>query len=135
MAPSIWCDGDKFATWRLSPRTASPIPNARRLPSGLSTGDPIAYTVRVEEVVKGDADEQVEMTSARSSTSCGLEMSVGQRWRLYASGDNQLHVGVCSGSQLLADAVSPAEGDPHAAPAMVLLLALVFAMIRLLARF
>jgi hypothetical protein len=77
-----------------------------------STADPVRYTLAVDEVLKGDAGVQVEVATARNGASCGLEMSIGQRWRLYAYRDGGLQVNLCGGSHLL----SPDSSAPNAAP-------------------
>jgi hypothetical protein len=111
----------------------------------VSSGDPIRYTVRVEEVLKGQVGEQVEVLSARDGASCGLELGEGQRWRLFAHRDGELHVGLCSHSELLDAEVPPPSGAPVTAegtgwhlllPALLpsIFVAIVVGALRLLGR-
>jgi len=111
----------------------------------ISTGDPITYTLVVEEVLKGEVGSRVEIVSARSSPSCGLEMMAGQRWRVYALLDGELHANICSGSELLAAGVPPPEGTAPEAPlpafdrfptlGLAALVAILLFVIRSLGRF
>lgn len=78
-----------------------------------NSADPVRFTVAVEEVLKGDAGSQVEVTTARFGASCGLEMAIGQRWRLHAQRDGGLQAHLCGGSTLL----SPDSGGPNPVPA------------------
>ena len=95
----------------------------------ISTGDAIVYTVWVEDVLKGEAEDRVEVSSARTSASCGLEMSEGQRWRLYAHRDGGLHVGACSRNELLGSDVATPDSVAAgwSAPAVGLLVLLQMA--------
>jgi hypothetical protein len=75
--------------------------------------DPVRYTVAVEEVLKGDVGSQIKVTTARDGAGCGLELSIGQRWRLHAHRDDGLRVSLCGGSTFL----SPDSGGPNHVPA------------------
>lgn len=48
-----------------------------------SSGDPAMLVFRVEEAVKGDLGELVEVETAASGASCGIEAPVGQRIGLF----------------------------------------------------
>jgi len=48
-----------------------------------SSGDPATLVFRVEEAVKGDLGELVEVETAVSGVSCGIEAAVGQRLGLF----------------------------------------------------
>ncbi len=48
-------------------------------PGSQSSMDPAIYVVRVERELKGDLPERVELTTASSGASCGLENKVGDR--------------------------------------------------------
>lgn len=84
-----------------------------------STGDPVRYTLAVEEVLKGDAGAQVEIVTAREEVSCGLEMAIGQRWRLHAYRDGELHANYCGGSELLSIVSAGPDSVPADAPLSV----------------
>ncbi len=80
----------------------------------MSSADPVRYTIAVERVFKGnEVGSQVEVSTARSGASCGLEMSIGQRWRLYAYRDGGLQANLCGGSELL----SPGSASSNPVPA------------------
>jgi hypothetical protein len=61
----------------------------------LST-DPDIFTFRVDESVKGGLSGEVEVRSARSGASCGLEVGVGQQAGLFLRRDgNTWHSNLC----------------------------------------
>jgi hypothetical protein len=87
----------------------------------MSSADPIGYRVAVERVLKGEVGAELTVRSARSGASCGAELAVGQRWRLYAhEADGGLWVSLCSGNELLGPTAEPGgEGAGHGAPPAV----------------
>lgn len=77
----------------------------------------VTYSFSVEQVLKGDASSVLEIVTFQDSAACGLNMGVGQRWRLnLESWDGQLHTSLCSGSERLTEVVPlpspPAGGTP-----------------------
>jgi hypothetical protein len=52
-----------------------------------STGDPVTLGFRVEQVLKGDLGERVEVVTAASGASCGIEARPGERLTLLLSRD------------------------------------------------
>jgi hypothetical protein len=67
----------------------------------ISSGDPVTYTVQVEQTFKGDPQSELTFTSARYGASCGLEgMQVDRRYTFFLNGDgDQLFGSLCSGTQ------------------------------------
>ncbi len=56
----------------------------------MSSGDPVTYTVAVERVFKGDASGELELTSAMSGASCGLErMVVDRRYTFFLDAEGR----------------------------------------------
>jgi hypothetical protein len=52
---------------------------------------------RVEQVYKGDIDNQIEVETARDGASCGIELGVGERTGLLLERDGELwRAGLCS---------------------------------------
>ncbi len=81
--------------------------------------DPVRYTFAVESTLKGAAEISVDVRSPTSSAGCGMEFALAQRWRMYAHRDEigQLHTGLCSGNELLAEqAQIPAPTPAPLAP-------------------
>lgn len=72
----------------------------------VGSADPVAHTVVVDEVLKGDVGETVEITSARYGASCGLEgIEVGREYVVFAAhrdfrGDttDELWANLCGGT-------------------------------------
>jgi hypothetical protein len=60
-----------------SPRGAGPI----------SSADPDIFTFQVDEMLKGELGREVEVWSAMSGASCGLEVRIGQEIGLFLSRD------------------------------------------------
>lgn len=49
-------------------------------PGGVSSSaDPDIFTFRVDKAIKGDLGQEIEVWSARSGASCGLEVAIGQQ--------------------------------------------------------
>jgi hypothetical protein len=70
--------------------------------------DPLLYTFAVESVLKGDMGEFVVIRTGRGGGDCGLSMSVGDRWSIFASGrEDELWVGICGSSVALARGITP----------------------------
>ncbi|MBD0330779.1 MAG: hypothetical protein ICV64_11840 [Thermoleophilia bacterium] len=53
----------------------------------MSTGDPVTLVFEVEQAVKGTLPSRVEVVTATSSASCGLEVPLGQRVGLFLTRD------------------------------------------------
>lgn len=67
----------------------------------MSSGDPVTYTVDVEEWFKGERSDPVEVLSAMDGASCGLEgVRAGQRYVVFASEsrDGELWASLCGGT-------------------------------------
>ncbi len=69
----------------------------------MSSMDPITYTFDVERWFKGERENPVEILSAMSGASCGLEgVRAGQRYVVFASesrrGDRELWASLCGGT-------------------------------------
>lgn len=92
----------------------------------MSSTDPVTYTVAVDRAYKGDTADRIEVLSAVSGASCGLEgVRVGQRYLVFADhgrgGD--LWASLCGGTapwsaDLEADVVA-AAGPGTAVPPSV----------------
>jgi hypothetical protein len=62
-----------------------------------SSADPDIFTFRVDDAVKGDLGQQIDVWSARSGASCGLEVSLGQQIGLFLRRDGARWTsGLCS---------------------------------------
>ena len=79
-----------------------------------SSGDPVSYTFAVEEVLKGSVGAAVVVTSARGGASCGMAFGLAERWRVYAYARESggPGTGICSGNELLAEAVPIPAPEP-----------------------
>lgn len=69
----------------------------------MSSMDPVTYTFDVERWLKGEPEDPVEILSAMSGASCGLEgVRAGQRYVVFASesrrGDRDLWASLCGGT-------------------------------------
>jgi hypothetical protein len=87
-------------------------------------GNPVRYTFAVEQSLKGTLGTSIDVSSAKSSASCGQEFAIAQRWKVFAFADDQGHLqtGLCSGDELLGErAQVPASGS---SPPTALLLAI-----------
>jgi hypothetical protein len=74
-----------------------------------SSADPIAWTVVVDAVQKGDIDKQVTVYSPRNDASCGIDFVLGGRYEMFAYGsDGRLEVGQGDVQQIGALADAPA---------------------------
>lgn len=80
-----------------------------RVPGLSSSSDPVAKVFEVAEVRKGEVPARVEVLTASSSASCGLEVETGRAYVVVArdSGDG-LRASLCGGTRLLS-AVSAAD--------------------------
>lgn len=89
----------------------------------IGSGDPIVYTFAVEQVVKGPAAVQIDLSSPRDGASCGQTFSLAERWRVFASADGSggLATGICSGNELLGENAPLPPVDPPAPPIGLLL--------------
>lgn len=75
----------------------------------ISSADPVEVTFKVDASWKGEVGNEVTVTTALSSVSCGYEFVEGESYLVYAysrEGDesNQLGVGLCSRTMRLASA-------------------------------
>lgn len=76
---------------------------------------PILYRFGVEEVIKGNPGDWIDIATGAGSAGCGAGFSLGSRWRVYASEDNDgVPVSIsCSGNKLI-DLVAPVPaGVPY----------------------
>lgn len=67
----------------------------------MSSGDPVTYTVDVEQWFKGEGSGPVEVLSAMDGASCGLEgVRAGERYVVFASEsrDGELWASLCGGT-------------------------------------
>jgi hypothetical protein len=89
----------------------------------VSSGDPLRYTFALEETLKGELSGTLEVLSARSGASCGMEFGLAQRWRVFAYVDESGHLQshLCSGNELLAEGV-PISTSPTPSPSPVVAL-------------
>ena len=78
------------------------------------SGDTVSYTFAVEEVLKGSAGGELVVTSTRDGASCGMTFGLAERWRIYAHARESggLGTGICSGNELLAEAVPIPAPEP-----------------------
>jgi hypothetical protein len=65
------------------------------------SGDQIDWTFAVESVQKGRAYDRQHVISSESSTACGWEFEVGERYQVFADReeDGTLHTSICSGTR------------------------------------
>lgn len=87
------------------------------LTPGSAGGYGIRYTFAVEEVLKGSTGPFVDIKSGMGGGDCGLLMTVGERWKIFASGfEGEYWVSICGPNQLLAAGVAvppaPLRLDP-----------------------
>jgi hypothetical protein len=89
----------------------------------VGSGDPLRYTFAIEEAIKGEPAESLQLFSARSGASCGQEFGLAQRWRVYARADGVagLTTSLCSGNELLTENAPLPPADPSPPPAGLLL--------------
>jgi hypothetical protein len=74
----------------------------------ISSADPVQVTFQVYSVWKGPVNEQLVVTTARESASCGYAFSQGLEYLVYAYGsESELAADICSRSRSL----SGADGD------------------------
>jgi hypothetical protein len=78
-----------------------------------SSIDPVTWTFSVESVVKGDVGAEQQVTTAATSASCGLELSAGQAYVVFASvnsadGTGPLQAGLCGGTRPAVPGEQPA---------------------------
>jgi len=87
--------------------------------------DPVRYTFAVEQSLKGELTNTIDVRSAKSSASCGQEFAIAQRWRVFAFADDkgQLQTGLCSGNELLGERVPIPAPPSNSPPPPTLLLA------------
>ena len=88
----------------------------------MSSGDPATYVLQVRRVHAGQAQEVLEVQTAASGASCGLELPSSGPVLLYAQDDDAgvLTGSLCGGSRTATDAEAVAvagEGRPPAAAA------------------
>jgi HEAT repeat protein len=63
----------------------------------ISTGDPIEYTIEIDQVWKGDVGDIASVISARAGASCGYTFKIGETYLIYARlHDGKFHTGLCS---------------------------------------
>jgi hypothetical protein len=77
-----------------------------RIGNVTSTMDPIHWTFAVDAVEKGGGGDRITVSSARSSASCGVEFSLGQRYRVYASASGLIGLEVFMGNVEELDALA-----------------------------
>jgi len=88
----------------------------------IGSADPLRYTFALEQTLKGAPKLSLDVLSARSGASCGMEFAAAQRWRIYAYADEagQLQTGLCSGNELLAENAPIPVPTPAPPPAALL---------------
>ncbi len=90
-------------------------------PRGLpeSSSEPAAYEVAVDRVYKGDVARRVEVVTASSGASCGLELPANGRAVFFAQGSGASVQGqLCDGTRVgAADTAVVGEGTPPPPPA------------------
>lgn len=66
-----------------------------------SSGDPVTYTVAVDEVLKGESGPVTKVESAAEGASCGLEVEVGRSYVIFAgAGDDGVYqANLCGGTR------------------------------------
>lgn len=90
----------------------------REEPEGVLTAstDPVTLVFEVTAVTKGDAAAVQGVRTASSGASCGLEVSVGQVYEVYARDDaTSLRADLCGGTRLAAGRPGPAGSPPASA--------------------
>jgi len=76
-----------------------------------SSADPVAVTIEVAEVYKGEVPAEVVVSTAAESPSCGYHFEVGGRYLVFADGAlDDLRTGLCSGNRDLASVSNPFGG-------------------------
>jgi hypothetical protein len=90
--PGLLAQSDAaFVGTFVSRRPATP-----RGPGPISTADPDIFTFRVDETIKGELGREVEVWSAMSGASCGLEVRVGEAIGLFLRRDgDRWRSGLC----------------------------------------
>lgn len=66
-----------------------------------SSGDPVTYTVAVDEVLKGETGPVTKVVSAADGASCGLEIEVGRSYVIFAEAggkDGAYQANLCGGT-------------------------------------
>lgn len=65
-----------------------------------SSGDPVTYTVAVDEVLKGESGPVTKVESAAEGASCGLEVEVGRSYVIFADAgtDGTYEANLCGGT-------------------------------------
>ena len=65
-----------------------------------SSGDPVTYTVSVDEVLKGESGPVTKFESAAEGASCGLEVQVGHSYVIFADAgpDGTYEANLCGGT-------------------------------------
>ena len=65
-----------------------------------SSGDPVTYTVAVDEVLKGESGPVTKVESAADGASCGLEVEVGRSYVMFAHAraDGVYDASLCGGT-------------------------------------
>jgi hypothetical protein len=85
-----------------------------------SSADPTIWTVAVDRVYKGQAQERQEVVTAESEASCGYEFVVGRHYLVLAqhsdSSDSELVTNLCSGTRLVNQRPVPASLGPGTRP-------------------
>lgn len=111
----------------------------------MSSGDPVTYAFEVDAVHEGDVGGTVEVTSAVSGASCGLEgLETGTRYLVFATGDpGRLEAGLCGGTGPVGDELPASyervlgaghapDGSPGSPPGSTAIAALVAGFLALL---
>lgn len=82
-------------------------------PSGgtVSSADPVTLTFEVERVYKGSAVRDLDLTTARSSASCGLELEGRGPFLVFATDRGGLTAGLCDGSRPLNKKIPASFGE------------------------
>jgi hypothetical protein len=90
--PAMLAQSDAaFIGTLVSRRPASP-----RGPGPISSADPDIFTFHVDEAIKGELGREVEVWSAMTGASCGLEVRLGQEIGLFLSRDgDRWRSGLC----------------------------------------
>lgn len=70
----------------------------------VSSASPMPVKFDVQRVWKGTAEKTITISTALSSASCGYEFEYGKTYLVYAYGDESLQTGLCTRTQLFADA-------------------------------
>lgn len=64
---------------------------------------------QVDQFWKGGTGESITVTTGWGDADCGFDFEIGETYKVYAYGDDQLSTGICSGTMLLAEADEPQE--------------------------